>query len=134
MADTMGQHNQLRYRGYVYDPETGLYFLNSRFYDPETGRFISADVLVATGQGMLGNNMFAYCRNNPVRRKDTAGTTDIEVVDMDGDPGIEEDKIIGGGNTGTTTGNASGNSGGGNSGGQPDEPARSASVRSDRSG
>ena len=80
MADTMGQYNQLRYRGYVYDPETGLYFLNSRFYDPEKGRFINADVLVATGQGMLGNNMFAYCGNNPVNYQDPTGKYYIQLT------------------------------------------------------
>ena len=72
MADTMGQHNQLRYRGYVYDPETELYFLNSRFYDPETGRFLNADALTSTG-GLLGNNMFTYCVNNPVLLCDPNG-------------------------------------------------------------
>ena len=41
------------------------------------GRFINADAFTATGQGMLGNNMFAYCRNNPVYRMDAAGTWDI---------------------------------------------------------
>ena len=73
MASTMGQHNQLRYRGYVYDPETNLYFLNSRFYNPETGRFINADVYPSTGQGLTGNNMCAYCGNNPVIRTDDGG-------------------------------------------------------------
>ena len=38
------------------------------------GRFINADTLVATGQGILGNNMFAYCGNNPVSRIDASGT------------------------------------------------------------
>jgi RHS repeat-associated protein len=45
MANTLGQHNPLRYRGYVYDRETGLYYLQSRYYNPEWGRFINADVL-----------------------------------------------------------------------------------------
>lgn len=31
--------NPFRYRGYVYDSETGLYYLKSRYYDPVTGRF-----------------------------------------------------------------------------------------------
>ena len=61
MASTLGVHNPLRYRGYVYDTELGLYYLQSRYYDPEMGRFLNADALVATGQGLLGNNMFAYC-------------------------------------------------------------------------
>ena len=38
------------------------------------GRFINADALVSTGQGILGNNMFAYCLNNPVVLVDTSGT------------------------------------------------------------
>ena len=41
------------------------------------GRFINADAFAATGQGLLGNNMFAYCRNTPVYRMDAAGTWDI---------------------------------------------------------
>ena len=38
------------------------------------GRFINADALVATGQGILGNNMFVYCSNNPIRYYDSTGT------------------------------------------------------------
>ena len=53
--------------------ETGLYYLQSRYYNPEWGRFINGDGLVATGQGLLGNNMFAYCGNNPVKRSDSSG-------------------------------------------------------------
>ena len=73
MADTLGESNPLRYRGYVYDPETELYYLQSRYYDPEVGRFINADALVSTGQGILGNNMFAYCNNNAVLYYDPTG-------------------------------------------------------------
>ena len=65
--------NPLTYRGYVYDAETGLYYLQSRYYDPVIGRFINADAFVATGQGFTGNNMFAYCLNNPVNRCDHSG-------------------------------------------------------------
>ena len=65
--------NPIRYRGYVYDSETGLYYLNSRYYDPQLGRFVNADGYASTGQGITGNNMFAYCGNNPVNRKDPTG-------------------------------------------------------------
>ena len=65
-SGTLADINPIRYRGYYYDTETGLYYLQSRYYDPETGRFINADEFVSTGQGILGNNMFAYCGNNPV--------------------------------------------------------------------
>ena len=65
--------NPLRYRGYVFDSETQFYYLQSRYYDPELGRFINADAYCSTGQGVLGNNMFAYCGNNPIMRCDPFG-------------------------------------------------------------
>jgi RHS repeat-associated protein len=66
LAGTLGLIQPFRYRGYVYDWETGLYYLQSRYYDPTTGRFISADVLLSTGQGVMGHNAYAYCLDNPV--------------------------------------------------------------------
>ena len=59
--------NPFRYRGYYYDEETGLYYLNSRYYDPETGRFISPDSLkYLVPETCNGLNLYAYCGNNPV--------------------------------------------------------------------
>ena len=66
--------NPLRYRGYVYDTDSGLYYLQSRYYDPDTGRFINADVYCDTGNSVLSTNMFAYCENNPIVNLDTDGT------------------------------------------------------------
>ena len=73
LAFTLGKNNPFRYRGYVYDEETGFYYLQSRYYNPEVGRFISSDVLLSTGQGVLGHNAYAYCLNNPVNREDSNG-------------------------------------------------------------
>ena len=73
----------LRYRGYVYNHETGLYYLQSRYYDPEMGRFLNADVYVSTGQGFIGNNMFAYCYNNIVNAVDMTGEDAIWLQDSD---------------------------------------------------
>ena len=73
LASTLGKNNPFRYRGYVYDEETGFYYLQSRYYNPEVGRFISADVLLSTGQGVLGHNAYAYCLNNPVNMIDYSG-------------------------------------------------------------
>ena len=36
-------------------------------------RFINADGIIQTGQGMLDKNMFAYCENNPINRLDENG-------------------------------------------------------------
>ena len=73
MADTLGAVNPLTYRGYVYDAETDLYYLESRYYDPAVERFINGDALTSTGQGIVGNNMFVYCGNNPAIRIDKSG-------------------------------------------------------------
>ena len=74
MASTLGYLNPLRYRGYVYDQETGLYYLQSRYYNPQWGRFINADgVISGIGNNILGNNQFAYCFNNPVNMTDSTG-------------------------------------------------------------
>ena len=60
-----------------------MYYLQSRYYSPAMGRFLIADALVSTGQGILGNNMFAYCANNPVIYCDSHGTDAILVFDED---------------------------------------------------
>ena len=57
----------------------GLYYLQSRYYNPTIGRFLNADALISSGQGVLGNNMFAYCGNNPVSRTDASGHAFIQV-------------------------------------------------------
>ena len=73
-TNTVANNNPLRYRSYVYDTETGFYYLQSRYYDPTTCRFVNADVYCETGQGFNGYNMFAYCNNNPVMFSDPLGT------------------------------------------------------------
>lgn len=66
--------NPLRYRGYYYDSETGLYYISARYYDPEIGRWINADNQIAgIGGEVLGYNLFAYCTNNPINMSDPSG-------------------------------------------------------------
>ena len=67
--------NPFRYRGYVYDTETGFYYLQSRYYDPEIGRFINADGEISgVGGDIRGYNLFSYCFNNPVNMSDSTGS------------------------------------------------------------
>ena len=66
--------NPFHYRGYYYDAELEMYYLQSRYYDPVIGRFINADgQMSGVGGDMLGYNMFAYCMNNPVNMSDPTG-------------------------------------------------------------
>ena len=77
MSGDLGSINPLRYRGYVYDSETKLYYLQSRYYSPLRCRFIIADTFASTGQGFLGHNAYAYCNNNPVINSDPEGQSAI---------------------------------------------------------
>ena len=73
-ASFIGHINPLRYRGYYYDRETRLYYLQSRYYDFANCRFINADTFATTdANGFLSANMFAYCENNPIMRTDATG-------------------------------------------------------------
>ena len=71
----LGYRNPLRYRGYIADDETGLYYVGSRYYDPVVGRWISADDVAfigATGD-FASYNLYVYCGNNPINQKDSMG-------------------------------------------------------------
>ena len=77
-ADTenITETNPIRYRGYYYDTETRLYYVNSRYYDPAVKRMLNADddsLSTATPQGLTDKNYFTYCDNNPVVRVDSDG-------------------------------------------------------------
>ena len=76
--------NTYRYRGYRYDIETGLYYLQSRYYDPMTGRFINADGYIDTNQGIGSINVFSYCGNNPVNRLDLSGLSFRDILEIVG--------------------------------------------------
>ena len=73
LASTVGEKNPYRYRGYRYDSETSLYYLNSRYYNPEWGRFINADTIVGETGTLLSHNLFAYCLNEPINNEDPSG-------------------------------------------------------------
>ena len=76
------QNNPLRYRGYIYDTETGFYYLQSRYYDPAICRFINADeteYLGASGD-LISFNLYAYCSNDPVMGYDPSGQFWISAI------------------------------------------------------
>ena len=67
--------NPFRYRGYILDEETGMYYLKSRYYQPEICRFISADDedVLSVKTDFDDCNLYAYCDNNPISRLDETG-------------------------------------------------------------
>jgi len=85
-SDTSGSNisgiNPFRYRGYYYDPEIGMYYLQSRYYAPEIGRFVNADdARIFTAQSKeIGLNAFEYCDGNPVNSIDVLGQLGVQLA------------------------------------------------------
>ena len=76
LASTLGNIQPFRYRGYVYDVETGRYYLRARYYNPLWFRFIcsdSTDVLFCNQASLYEKNLYTYCDNNPIVREDISG-------------------------------------------------------------
>ena len=76
LASTIGALNPYRYRGYRYDNESGLYYLQSRYYNPVWGRFINADepgIISSLSDDLLQTNIYSYGKNNPIKNIDPSG-------------------------------------------------------------
>ena len=80
MAATLGTRNPFRYRGYIYDEETELYYLRSRYYNPLVGRFVSVDAIAGIRGGLLSHNAYSYAYNNPVSLQDDDGLEPADVL------------------------------------------------------
>ena len=78
MAETLGSVQPFRYRGYVFDEETGLYYLRSRYYNAVLSRFINMDSVLL--KGILQSNQQAYCINNPILYSDSNGHDFLEDI------------------------------------------------------
>ena len=74
LAKTLGSVQPFRYRGYVFDEETGLYYLRSRYYNPGWGRFVNADGAI------IQKNLFAYCSNGPIVGYDPSGFERVKLT------------------------------------------------------
>ena len=74
VANDLVKNNPIRYRGYYFDRETGLYYLNARYYNPQWRRFISPDdTSYLDPETPNGLNLYAYCNNDPVNYADPSG-------------------------------------------------------------
>ncbi|SHL55395.1 RHS repeat-associated core domain-containing protein [Rhodanobacter sp. OK091] len=61
------------YTGHVNDPDTGLVYMQARYYDPSTGRFLSADPIDPTPGNVFNFSRYDYVNNNPILNTDPTG-------------------------------------------------------------
>ncbi len=61
------------YTGHVNDPDTGLVYMQARFYDPDIGRFLSIDPVNVSAGNVLTFNRYVYADNNPINKSDPTG-------------------------------------------------------------
>ena len=73
-ADFIGNINPYRYRGYLYDTDSGLYYCNARYYSPDLCRWISPDSIEYLDSNTIGGlNLYCYCMNDPINYVDPSG-------------------------------------------------------------
>ena len=82
LAETLGKVQPFRYRGYVFDEETGLYYLKSRYFNSAICRFISSDVFFEKINSANSQNIYTYCHNEPVVKYDKNGNASDSCITL----------------------------------------------------
>lgn len=70
------------YTGHVNDPDSGLVYMQARFYDPVLGRFLSVDSVAPSAGSLSGFNRYAYANNNPIVNMDPDGRQSTDDICM----------------------------------------------------
>jgi RHS repeat-associated protein len=86
LAAAIATRQPLRYAGYCYDSESGLYYLSARHYDPATYQFLSKDPEKADGEG----SAYQYCAGEPAGATDPTGTATKNIIDFPWDASSRE--------------------------------------------
>lgn len=61
------------YTGHINDPDTGLVYMQARYYDPVTERFLSIDPVGPSPGELFNFNRYDYSNNNPINHTDPDG-------------------------------------------------------------
>jgi RHS repeat-associated protein len=68
------------YTGHVNDPDTGLVYMQARYYDPAVARFLSTDPSKPSAGNAFTFNRYAYASNNPIGNIDPNGKQTIPLA------------------------------------------------------
>lgn len=71
------------YTGHVNDPESGLVYMQARYYDPFTGRFLAVDPVAPEAGDVFASSRYGYANNNPVKYIDPTGEV-VKLVNNQG--------------------------------------------------
>ena len=67
----------------IYEDETNLFLVSSRYYSPELCRWISPDdIEYLDPESVNGLNLYCYCLNNPIMYKDSTGHFPVAIDAM----------------------------------------------------
>lgn len=94
MKNTLGAVQPFRYRGYVFDEETDLYYLRSRYYNPARCRFATADSVMKKPYQLMENNLYAYCGNRIITKADADGTDAYWLTDTGNVGGLGHTSLL----------------------------------------
>jgi RHS repeat-associated protein len=73
LKETGNIENPYRYAGYRYDSNTGLYYLQGRYFDSKLGRYLSRDSFEGFDKSPVSLNKYIYVENNPTNKVDPSG-------------------------------------------------------------
>ncbi|WP_228150428.1 RHS repeat-associated core domain-containing protein [Acinetobacter puyangensis] len=68
------------FHGKPFDDESGLSYMQARYYDPVIGRFLGVDPVDYQEDNLHGFNRYAYANNNPYKYVDPDGNIPILYV------------------------------------------------------
>jgi RHS repeat-associated protein len=74
-----GVQPTIGFTGHVNDVDTGLTYMQQRYYDPVAGRFLSIDPVTTDANTGSSFNRYAYAKNNPYVYVDPDGRRDIYI-------------------------------------------------------
>ncbi|MBS0619629.1 MAG: RHS repeat-associated core domain-containing protein [Spirochaetes bacterium] len=73
LEDALIAITAVKYTGQEYDPETGFYYFNARYYDPQLGIFTTADTEIPDYKDSQSYNRHMYVRGNQIIYTDPSG-------------------------------------------------------------